>query len=212
MKKAFWGFLLAGIISFSSPLLAATPVAGKDYQIVAQNSSAPTDNKTIEVLEFFWYGCPHCYDLEPVIEPWIAKQKKDVVIRRVPVAFKKDYLIHSQLYYTLEAMGKLSTLHEQAFRAFHANPRAFMTEEGIADWAANKGLDRAKFLSLFRSFGIMTKAETANKEMAKYRLEGVPGLVVQEKYVTSPSIVGGSQVRTLEVLDWLIEQIRHKKL
>lgn len=210
----------------SSPVIAATtpaPVVNVDYKILAE-VLAPADAQKIEVIEFFWYGCPHCYHLEPTIELWMKEQQKDVVVRRVPVAFNKDLLVHSQLYYTLEQMveqmkipsaekqEKLRQLHLKVFEAFHKEKKPLMTEKEIFKWAAKQGLKQKEFEDMFRSFGVITKTQTAQATFEKARLDGVPALVVQGKYLTSPSITGGSQERTIAVLKWLVEQVRNKKM
>lgn len=206
-----------------SPATTAAPAVDVDYKVLTE-ILAPADAQKIEVIEFFWYGCPHCYHLEPSVELWMKEQQKDVVVRRVPVAFNEKLLSNSQLYYTLEQMvelmkitpaekqEKLRQLHLKVFEAFHKDRQPLMTEKEIFKWAAKQGLEQKEFERMFHSFGVVTKVKMAQAAFEKARLDGVPALVVQGKYVTSPAITAGSQERTIVVLKWLVEQIRNKKM
>ena len=184
----------------------APPVAGVDYKVL--NSTVPLLSHAlnkVQVLAFFWYGCPHCHDLEPLLEPWIKKQAAGkVFVQRVPVAFNKRFLGHSRLYYTLEAMGRLD-LHEKFFRALHVEHKQLLDDKKIIDWAVDQGLNRAQFTQMFNSFGVESKVQAANKLVQEYRLDGVPAIGIAGKYVTSPAITGSNE-RTMQVTDWLVKQ------
>ena len=211
------------VVTTAATAATPIPVVDLDYKILS-DVLPPADAQKIEVIEFFWYGCPHCYHLEPSVEMWMKEQQKDVVVRRVPVAFNEKLLLNSQLYYTLEQMvekmkgtptekqEKLRQLHLKVFEAFHKEKQPLMTEKEIFKWAAKQGLAQKEFESMFRSFGIQAKAKAAQATFEKARLDGVPALVVQGKYVTSPAITAGSQERTIVVLKWLVEQVRNKKM
>lgn len=197
--------LFSGLISAQSPKIEE----GFDYRIlpVAQ----PVDAKgKVEVIEFFWYGCPHCYDFEPELSAWVKRQPKDVVFKRVPVAFRDDLLPHSQLYYALESMGKGDALNEKVMYAMHKENKRLLTETDIADWVASQGIDRNTFLATYRSFAVVSKARAAKQLAEAYRIDGVPTIVMQGKYVTSPSIAG-TKAKAIAVMDYLEEKIRKDK-
>ena len=182
---------------------------GFDYRILPIAQPLETKGK-VEVIEFFWYGCPHCYDFESELSSWVKRQPKDVVFRRVPVAFRDDFMPHSQLFYALEAMGKGDALNEKVMYAMHKENKRLLTENEIADWVASQGIDRNTFLATYRSFAVVSKARAANQLTVSYRIDGVPTIVMQGKYVTSPSIAG-SKAKAIVVMDYLEEKIRKDK-
>ena len=182
---------------------------GFDYRILP--IAQPLESKgKVEVIEFFWYGCPHCYDFEPELISWVKRQPKDVVFRRVPVAFRDDFMPHSQLFYALEAMGKGDAFNEKVMYAMHKENKRLLTEPEIADWVASQGIDRNTFLATYRSFAVVSKARTAKQLAEAYRIDGVPTIVMQGKYVTSPSIAG-TKAKAIVVMDHLEEKIRKDK-
>jgi thiol:disulfide interchange protein DsbA len=182
---------------------------GFDYRILPIAQPLETKGK-VEVIEFFWYGCPHCYDFEPELSSWVKRQPKDVAFRRVPVAFREDFMPHSQLFYALEAMGKGDALNEKVMYAMHKENKRLLTENEIADWVASQGIDRNTFLATYRSFAVTSKARAAKQMAEAYRIDGVPTIVMQGKYVTSPSIAG-SKAKAIAVMDYLEEKIRKDK-
>jgi thiol:disulfide interchange protein DsbA len=182
---------------------------GFEYRVLPVPQPVETKGK-VEVIEFFWYGCPHCYDFEPELSAWVKRQPKDVVFRRVPVAFRDDFLPHNQLYYALEAMGKGDALNEKVMYAIHKENKHLLTEAEIADWVASQGVDKNTFLATYRSFAVVSKAKAAKQLADAYRIDGVPTIVMQGKYVTSPSIAG-TKAKALAVMDYLEEKIRKDK-
>ncbi|QWD79695.1 thiol:disulfide interchange protein DsbA/DsbL [Polynucleobacter sp. MWH-Spelu-300-X4] len=164
----------------------------------------------IEVIEFFWYGCPHCHDFEPEFSAWVKRQGADVVVRKIPVAFRDDLLPHSQLFYALEALGR-SDLHPKVMDAIHVGKKKMLSDVEIADWLATQGVDRQKFLSAFKSFTVISKARGTSQIAQNYRIDGVPTVAIQGKYITSPSIAGGSKTRAIDVMDYLVNKARKEK-
>ena len=182
---------------------------GFDYRILPIAQPVETKGK-VEVIEFFRYGCPHCYDFEPELSSWVKRQPKDVVFKRVPVAFRDDFMPHSQLFYALEAMGKGDALNEKVMYAMHKENKRLLTEPEIADWVASQGIDRNTFLATYRSFAVISKARAAKQMAEAYRIDGVPTIVMQGKYVTSPSIAG-TKAKAIAVMDFLEDKIRKDK-
>ncbi|NBP46692.1 MAG: thiol:disulfide interchange protein DsbA/DsbL [Burkholderiaceae bacterium] len=162
---------------------------GFDYRVLTITQPIDTKGK-VEVIEFFWYGCPHCYEFEPELKGWIKRQNKDVVFKKVPIAFREELMPHSQLFYALESMGKGDALNDKIMFAMHRENKRLLNENEIADWVAAQGVDRNAFLAAYRSFAVLSKARAANQLGNSYRIDGVPTVAVQGKYITSPSIAG----------------------
>lgn len=183
------------------------PVDGRDYVRLSQRQ--PTqDPKKIEVVEFFWYGCPHCYAFEPMLEAWVKKLPPDVNFRRMPVAFREvPFVLHQKLYFALEAMGLVDQLHRKVFAAMHVERNPLNTPEAIGDWVAKNGVDKDKFLEAMNSFGVQGKAKQAAALSAGYKIDGTPALGIDGRYYTSGSLTGSNE-RALQVTEYLMAQSR----
>jgi len=183
--------------------------SGSDY--LTLDKPAPTEAPAgkVEVIEFFWYNCSHCNGFEPMFDAWAKKQAKDVSVRRVPIAFRPDFEPQQRLYYVLESLGKVDELHKKVFMAIHADKQPLNTADQIAAWADKQGIPKAKFMELYNSFSVSTKARKATQLQDAYALDGVPALGINGRYFTS-----GTQAKTLErslqVADYLIGQSRGK--
>ncbi len=201
--------LAAAVFSLSA--LAAGPEAfeGHDYARVKNPQPVATGNK-IEVLEFFWYRCPHCFQLEPALEKWLKTLPKDAQIRRVPAVFRDDWLPGAKLYHTLEQMGLLGKLHNKVFNAYHIENVNLNDPAVLGAWIARQGVDRKQFEALYNSFAIQSKAMQGGRLATTYEIRGVPNFVIDGKYVTSMSMTG-SEARLFEVLDQLIDKARAER-
>ncbi len=193
---------LSGIAQAQGPKIEE----GFDYRVMPVPQPVETKGK-VEVIEFFWYGCPHCYDFEPELNAWLKRQPKDVSFRKVPVAFRDDFIPHIQLFYALEAIGKGDALNDKVMYAMHKENKRLLNENEIADWVASQGVDRNTFLAAYRSFAVISKARAARQMADAYRIDGVPTIVMQGRYVTSPSIAG-TKAKSIVVMDFLEEKIR----
>jgi thiol:disulfide interchange protein DsbA len=163
----------------------------------------------IEVVEFFWYACPHCNAFEPRLEEWVKRLPKDVSFRRAPVAFRNDFVPLQKLYYTLEAMNLVDTLHRKAFYAIHVDKQQLNRDEAVIAWAAKQGIDQAKFVETYNSFGVSTKVSKATQLQDAYTLAGVPALGIGGRYYTDGTLAG-SMERALLVTDQLLADLRGK--
>ncbi len=182
------------------------PREGVDFLIL--DKPAPTEAPgKIEVVEFFWYSCPHCNRFEPQLEEWAKKVPKDVVLRRAPVAFRPDFEPQQRLYFVLEAMNKVEELHKKVFYAIHVEKQALNTMPQIADWIEKQGIDKAKFTEAYNSFPVATKTRKATLLQDAYKVDGVPALGVAGKYYTSGS-VAQTMERALVVTDYLTGLVR----
>ena len=195
---------------------AAEPQNGSQY--VTLPTAQPTDTgKKVEVIEFFAYYCPHCYAFEPQLAAWVRKQGDNIVYKRVHVSAGARALPQQQLFYTLEAMGLLEQYHQKAFDAMHVQHLRLGSEEQVFDWAAQNGIDRARFTGTWRSFGIQAKLRRAGAMMEAYSVDHWPMIVVDGRYVTSPSRVNeGStemqqQQAVLQVMDSLVAKAKADK-
>ena len=186
------------------------PDEGADYYILEKRVAVEAPAGKIEVIEFFWYSCPHCNAFEPKLVTWIKKQPADVFVRRVPVAFRDDFVPQQRLYYTLEAMGKLDELHPKVFHTIHAEKQAIDKEAGILAWAEQNGLDKARFQELYNSFTVQTKARRATQLQDAYKVQGVPALGVAGRYYTDGTLAG-TMDRALLVTDHLVAEARKSK-
>jgi thiol:disulfide interchange protein DsbA len=164
----------------------------------------------IEVVEFFWYNCPHCNAFEPAFEAWSKKVPKDIAVRRVPVAFRDDFAPQQRLFYALEAMSQVDKLHAKVFAAVHVEKKDLTKGDAIADWVAKQGVDKAKFLEQYNSFSVATKASRATQLQNAYKIDGVPALGVAGRYWTD-GVMAKSMERALQVVEHLVAGIRNGK-
>src|SRR5450755_3552049 len=186
---------------------AAGPLEGKDFTRLETPQPSGAAPGKIEVLEFFSYACPHCNAFEPTLEAWEKTLPADVSFRRVPVPFLMNAENFMRAYYALETIGAVQAMQLKIFRAIHVERVRLETGENIAEFVAKNGADSAKFLAAFKSFSVATSVGRAKKLMADYKIDSVPTLIVQGRFVTSPSIAGGSE-RSLAVVDGLIQRAR----
>lgn len=181
--------------------------SGKDYITLERPVATEAGSGKIEVLEFFWYSCPHCNQFEPAFEQWAKNAPKDVVVRRVPVAFRDDFVPQQRLYYTLEAMNLVEKMHIRVFTAIHGEKLMLNSDASVLAWAEKQGIDKAKFAETYKSFGVATKAKRAVQLQNDFKIEGVPSLGVAGRFYIDGTLAG-SMPRALQVADALIAQTR----
>jgi len=197
------------IVFFVAGAAQAQPTAGVEYRNLA--TAQPTDSPgKIEVLEFFWYGCPHCYNFEPVITPWVKKLPKDVQFRRMPAMFNDEYAQGARAFYALEAIGEEERLHKALFEAVHTGSRLRVADEAaLTEWLGKHGVDTKKFAAAYRSFSVEGKLKRAAQLTQAYKIEGVPSIAVNGKYVVNTDNIKSFE-HLLATTDFLIEQSRKK--
>ena len=205
VAAATWGSSL----SLSTPALAQVkaPQEGTDYLLLEKPAATEAPAGKIEVVEFFWYSCPHCNRFEPQLEEWLKKLPKDVSFRRAPVAFKPDFEPQQRLYFVLESMGKLQELHKKVFYAIHVEKQTLNTAEQVAEWAEKQGLNKAKFVEAYNSFPVVTRVRKATQLQEAYKVDGVPALGIAGRYYTSGALAQTME-RALVVTDYVLETIR----
>ena len=186
---------------------ARRPEAGTDYLVLDKRAAVEAPAGKVEVVEFFWYSCPHCNGFEPALDAWIKRLPKDVAVRRVPVAFRDENVPQQRLFYALEAMGLVEKLHAKVFAAIHVEKQTLAKPELIADWVAKQGVDKAKFLEQFNSFSVSAKASRAVQLQNAYKVEGVPALGIAGRFYTDGTL-SKSMERGLQITDFLVAEIR----
>ena len=204
--KIFALAALTAAATFLAPAVSAQPKAGADYTEL--KAAQPVEAKgKVEVLEFFWYRCPHCYSLEPVLEPWTKKLPADVQFRRIPAVLADNWATDARFFYAFEALGVLDKVHKAFFDAIHRDRLNLSSEPAVTEWLKKNGIDRAKFDDAYKSFGVQAKVKRAAQLSAAYQLDGVPLLAVQGRYTISAE-QGGSQNGMLATTDQMIDLAR----
>jgi thiol:disulfide interchange protein DsbA len=212
-RRTFTWQSLAALAALQSPAAWAQfqrPVAGSDYAVLETAAPVEAPAGKIEVVEFFWYNCPHCNAFEPILSEWVKKLPKDVAFRRIPVAFNASFVPQQRLYYALEAMGLLEKVHPKVFAAIHVEKLNLAKGEAITEWVGKNGVDTAKFLVQYNSFDVVTKTQKATQLQNAFKVEGVPALGVAGRFYTDGTMAH-SMERALLVVQSLLDDIRKKR-
>jgi thiol:disulfide interchange protein DsbA len=188
-------------------LAQGRPEEGRHYRRLEKSLPPDAPAGKIEVIEFFWYSCPHCNVFEPRLAEWVRKQPQDVVFHRVPIAFRDDFVPQQRLYYTLETLGKVDELHARVFDEIHNKRNPTNREETILAFAEKNGLDRVKFQEVYNSFSVQTKARRARQLQDAYEVQGVPAMGVHGRWYTDGDLAGGME-RCLQVVEHLVGEAR----
>ena len=183
----------------------------QQIQYCELNPPQPTESKgKIEVLEFFWYGCPHCYSLEPYVETWLKKLPPDVEFRRVPAVFNARWAHDATIFYTLEALGVLDKLHRPLFDAIHKSSLRTDNEAALSEWLQKNGVEPKKFMDTMKSFGVQSKLRRATQQTVAYKIDGTPAMAVAGRYTVSAE-QGRTQQGMLQAVDGLVAMARKQK-
>jgi thiol:disulfide interchange protein DsbA len=220
MRALRYALVAASLIASTAFASPTNPQNGVEY--VTLNSPQPVQatGKKVEVIEFFMYHCPHCNALEPSLEQWVKKQGDNISFRRIHMPFTGPSDPEAHLYLTLEAMGKADEFQPKVFKAVHVDRIRLNRDDAIIDWVAKNGIDRNKFLETWNSFGVITKLRRLPQLMGTYKVDGVPTIVIDGKYQTSPaqvnnSVKAGSEPElfqaTLQVMDALVAKVAKTK-
>lgn len=204
-----FGLISTGGLTSLAPLMAnaqSAPVAGKEFMTLQPPVPVARTGK-VEILEFFWYGCPHCNAFEPSLEAWVKHLPADVHFSRVHVGFSPMHQYHQRIYYALEVLGKLDAVHSKVFEAMHVQHKRLIQDSEVSSFMTSLGLDGAKFVETMKSFAVAGKCRQGDQLVKDYHIDGVPTLGIHGRYTTSPSMAG-SHERTLAVADALIAQVR----
>ncbi|MBE7940423.1 MULTISPECIES: thiol:disulfide interchange protein DsbA/DsbL [Ramlibacter] len=207
--RAAGGMAALGALAAMEPARAQAKKIeeGTDYLRLKQPAPVDAPAGQIEVVDFFWYNCPHCNAFEPSLEAWMARLPADVKVKRVPVGFRDDFVPQQRLFYTLEALGLVDALHAKVFHAVHQEHRPMDRMDVMADWIQTQGVDRAKFIEAYNSFSVSAKQRRAQQIQDAYKVEGVPAMGVAGRFYVDGNLAG-SNPRMLPVTDYLVAEIR----
>jgi len=201
------------LLAAAAAMAQTGPAPGIEYKVIAPAQSAA--GSKIEVVEFFNYACPHCYDFEPLLKTWLSKKPADVEFRYVPAIFNDRMIPLAKLYYALEEMQLRNRLHEKVYQAIHDKGLALNDTAVLMKWIGEQGVDQKKFQSVYESFSVGSQVQRAAQMTRNYKVPGTPYVVVNGKYLTGPSMVVRSDGnvdsgRFVRVLNDLIDMERKK--
>jgi thiol:disulfide interchange protein DsbA len=205
--------LIVGLATLLSCAAAvAQPTEGKDYLALNPPQAVEAMGK-VEVTEFFWYRCPHCYNLEPVLQDWVKKLPRDAQFRRVPAIFNDEWLLDARVFFALEATGDVARVHSGLFDAIHQQGGVRLKGDAymkwVAEWAGKNGVDLGKYDAALRSFTVENKLKRAMQMTQAYKIDGVPAIGVQGRWVVSASMTGEPRMM-MNVTDYLVGEARKR--
>lgn len=203
MKTLLKLTIIAAAVGLASTAFANEFVAGKDYRVLETPEKMTKD--VVVVREFFWYGCPHCYDLEPHLEKWAKTRASDVAFFRTPAAMNQVWEQNARGFYAAKMMGVAELTHQKMFDALNKDGKRLYDQNSIATWYGQQGVDVDKFNSLYNSFAVTTQVQRSNDAAQRYKVTGTPAIVVQGKYV-----INGSDAKTIQVLDYIVNKVREE--
>lgn len=207
--------LVGGLLFYQLPIFegrglitlagAASPFEeGTHYQRLS--TPVPTSsNDRVEVVEAFWYGCGHCYSLEPALEKWVADKPDNIAFVRLPAVLGSSWEPHARAYYTAEALGVLDKIHQPLLDAIHVEDRRLANEKQLAEFFAEQGVDKETFRKAYNSFTVETRLRRSQELVKRYKLRAVPTIIINGKYVTNTTMAGSGQ-KLFEVMDYLVEK------
>jgi thiol:disulfide interchange protein DsbA len=202
-------WLLAPALASVALSAAGQLQPGKEYQRIDPPHAAAADGR-IEVIEFFYYGCPVCYETEPALSRWLAAAPDHVAIRRVPALSSEAWEPYARLYYTLETLGQVERLHWPVYDNIHFEEVKLNDEKTMVDWAVRNGIERDKFVHTYASQAVADKVAQARELLKAYGVRAVPTFVVDGKFLTSARLAGGT-AQVVQVLDQLVKLAREER-
>jgi thiol:disulfide interchange protein DsbA len=220
MRALRFALIAASLVASTAFASPTDPKNGVEYTTLPQPQPTQAAGKKVEVIEFFMYHCPHCNALEPSFEQWVKKQGDNILLKRVPLPFSGANDPEAHLYLTLEALGRLGDMHQKVFDAVHKQRIPLHEDQAIITWVSKNGIDQKTFLNAWNSFGVMTKLHRLPQIVNDYKVDGVPTVVIDGKYMTSPAIVANSVKTsseavlfpaTLQVMDVLVARAAKSK-
>lgn len=206
MKKSlYWLVLLAGSIVMLPMTAGAAEYKEKIHYELVQPPQPTTTKDKVEVVEMFWYGCPHCNSLEPYVERWLKRKPDNAEFVRIPAIFARpEWALHARAFYTAEILGVLDKTHSAMFEAIHNQKRNLNSEDALKEFFSEQGVSIEDFDRVFRSFAVEAKVRRAKDLSQRYGIDGVPAVIVDGKYRTSAQLAGGN-ANIFKVVDYLVE-------
>lgn len=195
-------------------LMQAAPVFAQfeeGFEFKSLEQPMPTaDKDKVEVIEFFWYGCPHCYHFEPNINKWLASKPDNVSFIRIPAVFRQNFIPHARAFYTAEYLGVTDKVHKAIFEAYHEKKQKLQSKQGISEVFMQQGVSKEEFDKAWHSFVVQSKLKRAINMTGRYKISSVPTMVINGKYLTHASMANvrtpekSGHDMTIEVTNWLI--------
>jgi thiol:disulfide interchange protein DsbA len=195
-------------MALALPAAAQQPRLNADYRLIPQQPLASGDQ--VEVIDFFWYGCPFCHELQAPFERWRKRMPADVVLRRMPVVRHDNWGPHARIYFALEALGEVERLHLAVYRSYHVEELYMSKPDVMVQWAVKHGIDREKWLAAYNAPDMAQKIQRAKELTKSYDIQGTPSIVVDGRYLTSTSMTP-NVAAIIPVLDGLIRQAREQR-
>lgn len=202
-------FFLSIMLAVATPAFAQQWKEGTHYNEIPFPLEVETGHK-IEVREFFWYGCPHCYRLEPTVHEWLKHKPKDAEFVRSPAMLGPTWQLHALIYYTYEAMGIVDKMHQATFDAIHKEKRQLASVEDFADFVAEHGVDRKKFIRASNSFGVNLKMKHQLELDRDAGIHSVPTFVIDGKYRTDEGMAGDEK-ELVKLIDYLVAKAKKER-
>lgn len=206
IKAILFGAVFLPLIACAEQAAEEAYKAGEHY-VVLPEPVKTRDPKKVEVVELFWYGCSHCYSFEPVLEKWASKSQEDVDFWRSPAMWRDVMVEHAKAFYAAKTLGVLDKMHEPLFKALNVERRKLATEQELADFFAEHGVDPDKFKKAYNSFSVTSGVRLADSRARSYKITGTPEIVVNGKYRIDAKMAGGQQ-QMLDITDFLIAKER----
>lgn len=205
----FLTWIAAALLCTTGHAQEGPPLRANQNYVVIMQQPVETGDK-IEVIDFFWYGCPYCYELLPKIEAWAKNKPADVVLRRVPAVLRENWLAQAHLYYTLDVLGEAERLHVKAFDAIQRDRLISNDPDAVAEWAVQNGIDREKWRAAYFSSEVPNRVRHAIELSRNYAVPHTPAVVVDGRFLTSSAIAGGID-NVVPVLESLIKVARERR-
>lgn len=178
--------------------------AGEAYSVITPQQARLSDSGKVEVLEVFWYGCPHCYRFQPYVERWLEDNRDNISYIRLPAVLNKSWAIHTRAYYTAQALGVLEAIHQPLFEAIHKHRRPLNNDETLMAFFEEHGVDNKAFRKAFYSFSVSGKVKQAEELTRRYQVSGTPAVIIDNQYYTGPRQAQGSYEELLNIVDFLV--------
>ena len=205
-----FGVCLAAILAFAGPAGAQSPRLRVDLEYRLIPPQPVETGEMIEVIDFFWYGCPYCYRLQPSLEEWAKRKPADVALRRIPAILRDTWAPHARIFYTLEALGEVERLHQQVYHGYHVEKLRMSQPEVLEEWAERHGIARDKWAAAYRAEETDRKVEQAKAAVRRYAVTGTPSVVVDGRYLTS-SAMSETLPGVIPIVEQLIERARTER-
>lgn len=205
----FFRYLTLALVALSFGAHAQWQEGTHYERLPSEVKVAPSDDR-IEVVEVFWYGCPHCYSLKPIIEAWEENLAEDINFILLPAALGRGWEPHAYAFYASEALGEFDKTHDALFDALARDRRQLNSAESLADYLEDYGVDRDAFIEAYNDFGVNARVQRAQSVIRGARLTGVPAMLVAGKYMTNASLAGGHEAM-MDVVDYLVDKEREER-